>query len=198
MMRCLYIVLAIGFLLSACVKRDDALAPMISITEPKNGAVKSADALRIVGYAMDDMGIQALRVEGNDLFASEFLKNERGKKLVQFAFRPNLIREGQWGALIEAEDKSGRVSTLRYQLDIDATAPSLKVMRPEKLANGRLRVSGVARDNRLLERIVVNGVDVSFSPAREKFFTIDIEAADEVLTVVYDEAGNMRSWENAP
>ena len=189
-----------GFLLLCvgCVKPRDSLEPIINITHPTNGTVKSAAGLTIVGYALDDQGIAALRVDGFDLFDDEVLQNERFKLLIPFAFEPKLIQEGKWGATIEAEDKNGRISTLRYEIEIDATPPSVKVIPPERLGNDQLRVSGVARDNNLLGRIKVNDTEVAFSAAKEKFFRVDVPYADLVIVTVYDQAGNSRSWETKP
>lgn len=192
------IILFLSLLLCSCIRAGDALEPIINITNPTNGTVKSGDNLVITGYALDDVGIKTLRVNGSDLLRNKFLKSERNKKLIRFDFTPTFIREGKWGAEIEVEDKSGRVTKMRYELEIDATLPSVKVIPPNRLGNDKMSVSGVARDNNLLERIVVNGIEVSFSAAKEKFFTVDVPYNEVVLVTVYDQAGNSRNWETKP
>ncbi len=191
-------ILLFPLLLCSCIRRGDGLEPVINITNPKNGTIKSGDNLIITGYALDDVGIRSLRVNGNDLLKDKLLKSERNKKLIRFDFAPTFIQEGKWGANIEVEDKSGRVSAMRYELEIDATLPSVKVIPPSRLGENQMSVSGVARDNNLLARIVVNGIDISFSAAKEKFFTVDVPYADSVLVTVYDQAGNSRNWETRP
>lgn len=182
-------------LLSGCVKRPDALPPLIKIISPKNGAVQSAD-MKIIGYALDDEGIAAIRVGGENLLESELLRPEKSKKLIQFAFRPTNRQSGRLETFIEVEDINGRISTLEYSIEIDVFLPSVKVKPPRDIGGGRMEVSGVARDNLLLERIVVNGVEVAFSPVKEKFFNVSVEAAPTVTTVVYDQAGNSATWQN--
>ena len=184
-----------SIVLSSCVKRPDALPPLIKIISPKNGAVQSAD-MKIIGYALDDEGIAAIRVGGDNLLESELLQGERTKKLIQFAFRPTSQQSGKWQTTIQVEDINGRLSTLEYGFEIDAFSPSVKVKPPRDVGGGRMEVSGVARDNLLLERIVVNGIEVSFSPVSEKFFNVSVEAAPSVTTVVYDQAGNSATWQN--
>ena len=196
--RRLWFILFFPLLFCSCIKRGDGLEPVINITNPKNGTIKSGDNLIITGYALDDVGIKALRVNGSDLLKDKLLRSERNKKLIRFDFTPTFIREGKWGANIEVEDKNGRISTMRYELEIDATLPSVKVIPPSRLGEDKMSVSGVARDNKLLARIVVNGIDVSFSAAKEKFFTVDVPYTDTVLVTVYDQAGNSRSWETKP
>ena len=87
---------------------------------------------------------------------------------------------------------------MRYELEIDATLPSVKVIPPSRLGEDKMSVSGVARDNNLLARIVVNGIDISFSETKEKFFTVDVPYAETALVTVYDQAGNSRNWETKP
>ncbi len=184
-----------SIVLSGCVKRPDALPPLIKIISPKNGAVQSAD-MKIIGYALDDEGIAAIRVGGVNLLESDLLQVEKDKKLIQFAFRPTNPQSTTYETLIQVEDINGRISTLEYGFEIDVFLPSVKVKPPVDVGGGRMEVAGVARDNLLLERIVVNGVEVAFSPVREKFFNVSVEAAPTVTTVVYDQAGNSASWQN--
>ena len=56
--------------LSACVERSDSLAPLVNITFPRSGTVRSAENLQISGYALDDEGIRSLRVNGLDLLGA--------------------------------------------------------------------------------------------------------------------------------
>lgn len=183
------IVAILCLLLSSCVKRADSLEPIVNITNPANGTVSSSDNLSIVGFAMDDEGIRAIRVGSTDILQTEQLKAERGKRLIQFSFRPALIKEGQWGAEIVVEDSSGRKKRLNYSLSIDATPPTVKVIKPSN-ENGMIRVVGAARDNQALGKIIVNGVEVAFSAGKEKFFTVDVESAETIQVIVVDEAGN--------
>jgi len=191
----LVLLCVVTLLFTSCVKRPDALPPLIKIISPKNGAVQSAD-MKIIGYALDDEGITAIRVGNQNLLEDELLASERNKKLIQFAFTVSNQQTGRLETLIQVEDINGRISTLEYSIAIDVFSPSVKVKPPRDIGGGRMEVSGVARDNLLLERIVVNGVELSFSPVREKFFSIAVETAPTVTTVVYDQAGNSANWQN--
>jgi hypothetical protein len=178
-------------LLTGCLERTDALAPIVTVTSPANGTVRSADNLIISGYAMDDEGIVAIRVDQDDLLAFPIFQNERGKKLVQFGFRPQQIDEGQWESDIVVEDTSGFVTTLRYVLEIDTTPPTLDVTL-QSLGAGRVRVTGTARDNQLLERITINDTILSFAAVQERPFSLDFDSAglESVTVRVFDQAGN--------
>jgi len=178
--------------LTGCLERTDALAPIVTVTSPANGTVRSADNLIISGYAMDDEGIVAIRVDQDDLLAFPIFQNERGKKLVQFGFRPRQIDEGQWKSDIVVEDTSGFVTTLRYVLEIDTTPPSLELSPLQNLGGGRVRVTGTARDNQLLERITINDTVLSFAAVQERPFSLDFDSQglDSVTVQVRDQAGN--------
>jgi len=178
--------------LTGCLERTDALAPIVTVTSPANGTVRSADNLIISGYAMDDEGIAAIRVDQDDLLAFPIFQNERGKKLVQFGFRPQQIDEGQWESDIVVEDTSGFVTTLRYVLEIDTTPPTLTLSPLQNLGGGRVRVTGTAQDNQMLERISVNDTVLSFAAVQERPFSVDLssEGLDSISVQVRDQAGN--------
>lgn len=176
-------------LLSGCMSRPDSLAPMISITEPKSGATSSTDVLRIYGYALDDEGVAAIRVNGTDLLQFDDNAPARGKSLVQFAFQGRPEREGEVEFLIEVEDTSGRVTTLPYTLTVDTTPPTLE-MEAVALGGGRYRVRGLARDNTEVSAIRLGGQPLQFVPAAEYSFEFSNIALSEPLIVVVDSAGN--------
>ena len=186
------VILMLPLALTGCLERTDALAPIVTVTSPANGTVRSADNLIISGYAMDDEGIAAIRVDQDDLLAFPIFQNERGKKLVQFGFRPQQIDEGQWESDIVVEDTSGFVTTLRYVLEIDTTPPTLTLSPLQNLGGGRVRVTGTAQDNQMLERISVNDTVLSFAAVQERPFSVDLssEGLDSISVQVRDQAGN--------
>ena len=51
--------------LAGCLNRTDSLAPVVSITDPRSGATRTTEDLVIAGYALDDEGIAAIRVNGH-------------------------------------------------------------------------------------------------------------------------------------
>lgn len=176
--------------LSGCFERADSLAPLINISNPRSGTVRTADNLTISGYAVDDEGIAAIRVDDVDLLDFPIFQSERGKKLIEFGFRPQQINEGRWASTITVEDVSGRSTRLDYTLEIDTVAPSLDLDPVQRLSDGRLRISGIARDNNLLARIAVAGIEVSVLPVSEKAFSLDVAVNGNTTIIVEDEAGN--------
>lgn len=187
---------ALLVLLAGCLSRSDSLAPMISITEPKSGTTRSTDTLVIVGYAMDDQGVAAIRVDGKDLLQSPEFAQARGKSLVHFGFRGVVRREGEITYAIEVEDVSGRVTKLDYSLAIDTTPPTLE-LTAEPLGQGRYRLSGTARDNTQVSAIRIGGSPLSFAPAPEVAFEFSSIAPDTPEVEVVDSAGN-RIVQNLP
>jgi hypothetical protein len=182
--------LTLLLLLGGCLSRGDALAPIVSISEPRNGAVQSAENLRVRGYAMDDEGVVAIRVNGSDLLDSDFLAGERGKQLINFEFTFQNLREGESTSIIEVVDSSGRTSVLTFTLQIDVTPPTLELTSVTPIGDGRLRVQGVARDDTGVLIIRINELPLTFTPSLEHTFEIDVEAIEGGSVVVEDSAGN--------
>lgn len=176
--------------LGGCLSRGDSLAPIVSISEPRNGAVQTAENLRVKGFAMDDEGIVAIRVNGSDLLDNAILAGERGKRLINFEFTFQNLREGQSTSIIEAVDSSGRTSVLTFTLQIDVTPPTLELTSVTPLGDGRLRIQGVARDDIGLSSIRINDIPLNFTPTREQRFEIDVQAVEGGTVVVEDSAGN--------
>ncbi len=176
-------------LLASCLTRTDSLAPVVSITDPRSGATRTTEDLVIAGYALDDEGIVAIRVNGSDLMSSEFYSSEMGMKLVQFKFQPLQAQEGEIVSVIEVEDRSGRVSRLIHRLVVDATTPTLELNVTE-LGEGRLRVQGVARDNLSVQTIRVAEIPLQFIPSAEHAFTLNVTPEEGATIEVVDGAGN--------
>ncbi len=174
-----------------CVQRGDALPPMLSIREPHSGATSTSADLRIVGYAMDDEGIAAVRVDGVDLLATSAYASERGKHLVEFFFTIRDLTDGDVTVTIEAENTRGRVTVLPYRLRLDGTPPTLELTSVTSLGAGRLRVEGVVRDNTLVTSVRINDVPLQFTPAPEYAFRIDVADVSGGEIVVEDAAGNV-------
>ena len=175
--------------LSGCAGRGDALAPVITITEPQGTSVRAESDLQIVGYAMDDMGVQSIRVDGTEILDAQGYAGERGKKLINFGFRPRQIREGLWRSEILVTDVDGRTTALSFPLEIDGTPPTVTLTGVESLGNGQSRVSGTASDNDLVSKISAGGAARSFSPAAQVPFTFEVTGDIEIT--VTDQAGNV-------
>jgi hypothetical protein len=193
-MQVKYQILLIGLalVLTSCLTRRDAMAPMITIVEPANGTARNADDIIVRGYAMDDGGIRSIRVGGTDLLSSDNYKNEPGKRLVQFAFKTGQ-RQDVFAENIVVEDTSGRTTTLPYELIIDTTPPTIELTEVTPLGNGNVRVVGVARDNNTVQSIVIAGLALPFIPQAEQPFNSDVPSSEVMEIVVTDSAGNATS-----
>lgn len=178
--------------LVGCVGRGDALAPVVTITEPQGGAVRAESDVQIVGYAMDDVGVESIRVDDTEFLDAPGYAAERGKKLINFGFRPRLVREGLWRSEILVTDVDGRTTRLTFPLEIDGTPPTVEISSVEGLEGDRRRISGVARDNDLVGSISVGEDARSFSPAAQVPFTF--ETAGEIDLTVTDQAGNVTTF----
>ncbi len=165
------------------------MAPMVTIVSPANGTTKNSGDLIVRGYAMDDGGIRAIRAGTTDLLADDRYKNERGKRLVQFAFQTGQ-RTDKFSTTITVEDNSGRTTTLPYELVIDTTPPTIEVTEARDLGNGNMNVVGIARDNIAVQSIDVAGVPLSFIPQAEQPFNLPVPTSETMEIVVTDSAGN--------
>lgn len=189
------ILLLLGLLagpLSACAGRGDALAPVVTVTEPMGGAVRAGSDLRIIGYAMDDVGVASIKVDGAEFLDNPVLAGERGKKLINFGFQPPQIREGLWRSELIVTDVDGRTTKLVFPLEIDGSPPTVEITGVEGLANGQRRVSGVARDDDLVKSVVIGDDALSFSPAAQVPFTFPTDGT--VSLTVTDQAGNVTTF----
>jgi hypothetical protein len=176
--------------LPSCISRGDAMSPMVSIREPRSGATSTTANLRIVGYAFDDEGIAAIRVEGRDLLSESIYAGERGKRLVEFAFTIQNLADGEVTIRIEVEDTGGRVTTLPYRVQLDNTPPTLELASITPLGGGVVRVEGTVRDNTLVSLVRINDVPLQFTPAPEFSFRVDVAEVQGGEIVVEDAAGN--------
>lgn len=180
----------LALVLSGCLARSDSMAPLIAITDPRSGTTRSTDDLRISGYAMDDSGVASIRVDGADLLTDPLYASERGKGLVNFAFTKPNVADGQVTMVLEVTDVSGRTTTERYVLTLDATPPTIELTTVESAGSGRLRVEGVVRDNIALSSVRINDVPLAFSPGAEFSFSVVVNAIENGAIVVEDSAGN--------
>lgn len=175
--------------LAGCLKREDSFAAVITITEPKAGTARSTEVIDVYGYAMDDSGIMAIRVDGNNLFNSPQFAGERGKQLVNFGFRGQARGEGELTYLIEVEDGSGNLTSLNYSLTVDTTPPTLE-LTATALGGGAFNLVGVAADNMSVSAIRIGGIPYTFAPGAEVSFDLpNVTPATRLIEVV-DSAGN--------
>ncbi len=182
--------LLLTVLLSSCLGRSDSLAPIVAITDPRSGATRSTEDLRISGYAMDDSGVASIRVDGVDLLQNDLYAGERGKGLVHFAFTKPNVADGELTMVLEVTDVTGRTTTETYTLILDDTPPTVELTSVEPAAGGRLRVEGVARDNIGVSSVRIGGVPLAITPGPEFAFSVLVDDAEGAEVVAEDGAGN--------
>lgn len=186
-----YLYVLIALLLTGCFARQDALEPIITIYSPPNGAVQAGgEGLQVLGYVMDDEGVASVTVNGSEMLREGAFGADKDKKLVEFGFTPTQPTEGAFAATILARDVSGREKRLNYELLIDRTPPSVEVTGASGIGGGRIRVTGVARDNHAVGTITIGGEAVQFIPSPEQEFSVDIAASEGLAIEVRDQAGN--------
>jgi len=171
------------------MSRSDSFSTVLTITEPQAGTSRSTEQIEVFGYAMDDSGIMAIRVDGNDLFDSPQFASERGKQLVHFGFRGQARGEGQLTYVIEVDDGDGTTTTLDYSITVDVTPPTLE-FEAVPLGNGAFNISGTARDNTQVSSIRIGGVPFSFAPGPEVSFDLPNLTPEAREIEVMDGAGN--------
>lgn len=189
----LFFVSSALLLLSACISRRDALEPVITIYKPPSGSVQGAGVPTVEGYVMDDEGIVSLKVGSTEFFDIGIYANDRGKRLVQFAFNPVDSGEGVFAETIVARDRSGRETVFPYELRIDITPPTVELREVQNLSGDRLRVVGVARDNDAVKSITVSGRAVEFIASPEQEFSVDVDRSENMTVEVRDQADNVTS-----
>lgn len=191
--RALLLALAVAGLclpLAGCLDRSDSMAPIVSITEPKSGTTRTTDNLTIVGYAMDDSGVQAIRINGTDVLGDAAYAGERGKKLIRFRFTVSGLSDGNVTSTIDVTDVAGRTSSLNYQLTIDNTPPTVDVSAVTDIGNGQVHVEGRAQDNTRVASITIDGQPLAFTPGPDVPFSVDVASTADGAVVVEDSAGN--------
>lgn len=183
--------------LGACVRRAESAPPIVTVTNPQCGAVRTADTVLVNGYVFADEGVKAIRVVtpdgvAGDLLTAPIYTTERGKRLVHFGFRVDQPSDGRWAAAIEAEDTRGNTGRLDCGFQIDNTPPTLELNPLEAVSSTTVRVSGVARDDQQLASLRINDSNVPVGQQQERPFSVQINlrAGETVTITVVDQAGN--------
>ena len=164
------------------------MAPLLTITEPKGGAVTMGAQIPVSGYAFDDQGLKSIAVNGTEVLPS----SERGRKLVNFRFQVAGLAEGRISVDITASDLAGNRQELNLPLVLDNQRPTLAI-EETTLSGGRLQVRGLASDNLGVDRVVAHYGD-TFSrlnlPQGESVpFAVNLPVESLTLIAV-DAAGN--------
>lgn len=201
--------------LVACDRPNQDTPPLLGITSPQGGVIAQGKNVDIEGYALDDSGVQDVRVGQQKVMAAA----DAGKKLVRFRFRLQSPQSGQFNLKLTATDVQGAVRVLEVPLVLDARVPTIQIDRVEPILETRtrtlplkegetepqietfvvergLRIAGVVQDDTGIDRVSVefNGrfTPLSLPKGQEVPFFIEIPTKRATLFVV-DAAGNRSS-----
>ena len=175
--------------LAGCSREVDNFNPQIVITQPLAGVILSNTKTVVKGYAYDDRGINKLNVGDTDLLSDPAFKNQRGKKLVRFAFTAASLEPGRTSYALRAVDLSGRVTERDLELLSDTTKPSLGNVQLEGQIN-TVSITGTAKDNVKVAQITVDGIQLNIAPAPVVPFYRVVPRTRTVTVVVKDSVGN--------
>ncbi len=175
--------------LAGCARDVDNFNPQIVITQPLAGVILSNTKTVVKGYAYDDRGINKLVVADTDLLTDPAFKNQRGKKLVRFAFTASSIAPGRTSYKLRAVDVSGRSTERELELVSDVTKPSLEKVSLEGQIN-TVSITGTAKDNVKVAQIIVDGIQLNIAPAPNVPFYRVVPRTRNVTVVVKDSVGN--------
>ncbi len=175
--------------LAGCARDVDNFNPQIVITQPLAGVILSNTKTVVKGYAYDDRGINKLVVADTDLLTDPAFKNQRGRKLVRFAFTASSIAPGRTSYKLRAVDISGRSTERELELVSDVTKPSLEKVSLEGQIN-TVSITGTAKDNLKVAQIIVDGIQLNIAPAPSVPFYRVVPRTRNVTVVVKDSVGN--------
>lgn len=168
--------------LGGCSRTTDNFAPRIVISSPSDGGVSQTRTPTVKGYALDDVGVTRITVNGKAIPI-----RPGSRKIANFQFAAQ-VKGASETYSISAFDAAGHKSTLALPLSVDNQAPQLSIKTFERLGR-TIRVSGVATDNVQVAQVVVDGNRLNITPGKRVEFyaeTTGIYADIEV----YDAAGN--------
>jgi hypothetical protein len=174
--------LASLLLLGGCARQADEFPPKVMITEPAAGAFSRTTSTVVRGYALDDHGIAAIRVNGTPLGLSG-----GSRKIVPFAFRTS-VNANRANYEIQVTDTSGLSTKAELPLRFDPNPPKIDVSKVERDGD-TLRISGVATDDSRVASVVVDGSRLGVAPGQKVPFYAEATGAS-VEVVVTDAAGN--------
>ena len=175
--------------LAGCSRDVDNFNPQIVITQPLAGVILSNTKTIVKGYVYDDRGINKLVVGDTDLLSDPAFKNQRGKKLVRFAFTASSLEPGRTSYTLRAVDISGRATERALELLSDTTKPRIEKVSLEGQIN-TVSITGTAKDNVKVAQITVDGIQLNITPAPVVPFYRVVPRTPSVTVVVKDSVGN--------
>jgi hypothetical protein len=155
--------------LSACSRELDQFSPQIVITRPRSDITPNS-SVTIEGYAWDDKGVNKLVLNGKtDLLAKGDLAEQRGRKIVRFKFPAKELDGNALKYELRAVDTARNSGSRTITVVVDTKKPVIDIQDMDSQIDS-IAVSGVARDNRTVQTVFVNGEQVNTTKGSEVSF----------------------------
>jgi hypothetical protein len=177
--------------LGACSRELDQFSPQIVITRPRSDITPNSSVV-IEGYAWDDKGINKLVLNGKtDLLAKGDMAAQRGRKVVRFKFAAKELDGNALKYELRAVDNARNSSSRAVTVVVDTKKPAIEIQNIDSQIDS-IVVSGVARDNRKVQAIFVNGEQVNTSKGAEVSFysVVNRTRARNIVIRALDGVGN--------
>ncbi|WP_291424728.1 hypothetical protein [Deinococcus sp.] len=174
--------LLLAGLLSGCSRTKDTFAPRIVISSPSDGGVSQTRHPLVKGYALDDVGVTRITVDGKTIALQP-----GSRKIANFQFQAQIAGSaGEY--VIHAFDAAGHDSKQTLSLSVDSVKPQISIKNFQR-AGKTIRISGLATDNVSVAQVIVDGNRLNINPGkRVEFYAETTGVYADVLVV--DAAGN--------
>lgn len=168
--------------LGGCARPTDTFTPRIVIGGPAGGAVSQDTTPTVRGYALDDVGVTRITVNGKAIPVQA-----GSRKIAAFSFQPPIQgNRGQY--TVRAYDAAGHVGELSGAVRVDVQRPQIQVTSLER-SGRQIRVSGVASDVGGVTAVSVDGQPLGIQPGTRVAFSGQTSGLYADITV-RDAAGN--------
>lgn len=168
--------------LSGCARPTDTFTPRVVIGGPAGGAVSQSRAPTVSGYALDDVGVTRITVDGKTIPIKA-----GSRKIAAFSFQPTL-QGNRAQYTVRAYDRAGHVGELSGAVRVDADKPQIQVTSLER-SGRQIRLSGVASDAGGVTAVSMDGQPLGISPGTRVAFSGQTSGVYADITV-RDAAGN--------
>ncbi|WP_288431989.1 hypothetical protein [uncultured Deinococcus sp.] len=168
--------------LGGCSRPTDTFTPRVVIGGPAGGAVSQDRTPTVRGYAMDDVGVTKITVDGKAIPIQA-----GSRKIAAFSFQPAL-QGNRAQYTVRAYDAAGHVGELSGSVRVDVQRPQIQVTGLER-SGRQIRVSGVASDDGGVTAISVDGQSLGIQPGTRVAFSGQTSGLYADITV-RDAAGN--------
>lgn len=170
-------------LLVGCARSTDNFTPRIVISGSEGGALAQSAETAVRGYALDDVGVTEIRVDGQRVAIEP-----GSRKIANFQFQPQ-PKTGKAQHVVTAKDAAGHEGKVTITVTVDATRPQIQVTSYTRVRNV-IRLSGVATDNNRVTQILVDGNRLNITPGPRVEFYAETSGIYADLEVI-DAAGNV-------